>query len=53
MFKRVIVEWKKKQFKLTMDEEETLDAFVACGGEPNGDGEVDVSRLVEIIKDQF
>lgn len=30
-----------------------MEAFVACGGQPNGDGMVDVRKLVEIIKEQF
>ena len=32
VFKQVILDWKKKQQKLITDDEETLDAFVACGG---------------------
>ncbi len=31
-------------------ESEMLDAFVAVGGEENGDGAVDSNQLIEIIK---
>lgn len=50
-FKRVIAEQKKNQ-SLT-NEEDTLDAFVSLGGEPNGDGFIDAQKLIKIIRDDF
>ena len=35
------------------DETELLDAFVAMGGEPDGDGCVDAKKLIETIKTEF
>ena len=35
------------------NEEDTLDAFVAMGGEPNGEGSIDAEKLIRIIKDEF
>ena len=35
------------------DESELLDAFVAMGGEPDGDGCVDAKKLIATIKDEF
>lgn len=50
-FKRVIAEQKKNQ-SLT-NEEDTLDAYVAMGGLPNGEGSIDAEKLIRIIKDEF
>lgn len=50
-FKRVIAEQKKNQ-SLT-NEEDTLDAFVAMGGQPNGEGYIDAEKLIRIIKNEF
>ena len=50
-FKRVISDQKKNQ-SLT-NEEDTLDAFVAMGGLPNGDGYINAERLIQIIRDEF
>jgi len=50
-FKRVIAEQKRNQ-SLT-NEEDTLDAFVAMGGQPNGDGSIDAEKLIRIIKEEF
>ena len=36
-----------------MENEDLLDAFVACGGQANGEGFVDADKLVQIIKEQF
>lgn len=30
-----------------------LDAFVAMGGEPNGDGAIDAEKLIKTIKEEF
>ena len=35
------------------DESELLDAFVAMGGEPDGEGCVDAKKLIATIKDEF
>ncbi len=50
-FKRVISEQKKNQNM--SNEEDTLDAFVAMGGQPNGEGFIDAQRLIRIIKYEF
>ena len=50
-FKSVIGEQKK--FQGATQEEETLDAFVSLGGEQDGTGHVDASRLINIIKNEF
>ena len=50
-FKKVISEQKKNQ-SLT-NEEDTLDAFVAMGGQPNGEGSIDADKLIQIIKYDF
>ena len=35
------------------DETELLDAFVAMGGEPDGEGCVDAQKLIATIKEEF
>ena len=35
------------------DETELLDAFVAMGGEPDGEGCVDAQKLIATIKNEF
>ena len=50
-FRKVIADQKKSQ-SLT-NEEDTLDAFVAMGGEVNGEGFIDADKLIRIIKDEF
>ena len=50
-FRRVVLEQKKKQG--FSNEEDTLDAFVAVGGEPNGEGSVNANLLIKIIRDEF
>lgn len=35
------------------DETELLDAFVAMGGEPDGEGCVDAKKLIDTIKNEF
>ena len=35
------------------DTSELLDAFVAMGGEPDGEGCVDAEKLIKTIKDDF
>lgn len=53
MFKKVIIDWKHRFSSSKLDDETCLQAFVACGGLPNGDGHVEVNKLVEIVKNQF
>jgi Ca2+-binding EF-hand superfamily protein len=50
-FKHVIAEQKKNQS--ATNEEDTLDAFVAMGGESDGDGSIDAAKLIRIIKEEF
>ena len=35
------------------DETELLDAFVAMGGQPDGEGCVDAQKLIATIRDEF
>ena len=50
-FKRLIAEQKK--FQYASNAEDTLDAFVALGGEEDGDGAIQANQLIDIIKNQF
>lgn len=50
-FKRVI--GKQRRFQNKTNEDDTLDAFVALGGNPDKTGEIDTRRLKDIIKSQF
>ena len=50
-FRHVIAEQKKNQS--ASNEEDTLDAFVAMGGQEDGDGAIDAQRLIDIIKYEF
>ena len=50
-FKHVIAEQKKNQSQ--SNEEDTLDAFVAMGGQDDGDGFIDADKLIRIIKEEF
>ena len=50
-FRHVISEQKKNQS--ASNEEDTLDAFVAMGGQEDGDGSIDAQRLIRIIKEEF
>ncbi len=51
-FKQKMAE-KEIQRLLGSDETELLDAFVAMGGEPDGEGCVDAKKLIQTIKDEF
>ena len=42
-----------KETKLLENEEETLEAFVALGGDPSGDGFIEISNLINILKNNF
>ena len=50
-FRHVIAEQKKNQS--ASNEEDTLDAFVAMGGQEDGEGSIDAQKLISIIKDEF
>ena len=50
-FKQVIAE--QKRFQGVSNEEDTLDAFVALGGQSDKEGAVDAKKLIQIIKDDF
>ena len=39
--------------RVESDETELLDAYVAMGGEPDGGGCVDASKLIQTIKEEF
>ena len=44
---------QQKLYKGVSNEEDTLDAFVAMGGESDGTGSIDAQKLIHIIKDEF
>lgn len=48
-FRKIIQKWKGRHSQ-RMDDETILEAFVACGGSPDGDGMIESRRLVEILK---
>ena len=50
-FRHVIAEQKKNQS--ASNEEDTLDAFVAMGGQEDGEGSIDAQKLIDIIKNEF
>ena len=52
MFKNLIGE-KEVTRQLGSDESELLDAFVAMGGQPDGEGCVDAAKLIQTIKEEF
>ncbi len=50
-FKRIISR-RKGNYKL-LNEEETLDAFIAMGGNENGQGTIDSTILIQVLKRDF
>merc|ERR1711964_30178 len=48
-----IIENQKKKGDEEEDDGDTLDAFVALGGNPDRSGCVDASMLIRIIKEEF
>ena len=50
-FKQIIVE--KRENERGTSEEDLLDAFVAMGGEPDGDGAINAEKLISTIKTEF
>jgi len=51
-FKVRVVETEVERI-MGCDETELLDAFVAMGGQPDGEGCVDAQKLIATIKDEF
>jgi len=50
-FKHVIGEQKKNQS--ATNDEDTIDAFVAMGGQYDKEGSIDADKLIKIIKQDF
>tara|TARA_B110000305_G_scaffold221704_1_gene264675 strand:- start:211 stop:447 length:237 start_codon:yes stop_codon:yes gene_type:complete len=51
-FKSRVVEAEVQRI-MGSDETELLDAFVAMGGQPDGEGCVDANKLIKTIKEEF
>ena len=51
-FKSRVVEAEVQRI-MGSDETELLDAFVAMGGQPDGEGCVDANKLIQTIKEEF
>ena len=43
----------KRENERGSSEQDLLDAFVAMGGEPDGDGAIDATKLIKTIKEEF
>ena len=43
----------KRENERGSSEQDLLDAFVAMGGEPDGDGAINADKLIKTIKDEF
>ena len=50
-FKRIIVQIDEE--RNANNDDELLDAFVAMGGQPDGDGFIDAAMLIKTIKNDF
>ena len=50
-FKQLINE--KRENERGSSAEDLLDAFVAMGGEPDGDGAIDANKLIKTLKEEF
>lgn len=50
-FKSIIIE--KRENERGTSQEDLLDAFVAMGGEPDGDGAINAEKLIATIKNEF
>ena len=44
---------ERREAKGGSSEEELLQAFVAMGGEADGEGSIDADKLIDIIKNKF
>lgn len=49
---KALVEQKRENERGSSDED-LLDAFVAMGGQPDGDGSIDADKLISTIKNEF
>mmetsp|Transcript_23244 Transcript_23244/g.31686 ORF Transcript_23244/g.31686 Transcript_23244/m.31686 type:complete len:108 (-) Transcript_23244:81-404(-) len=49
---KMLVQAKREEEKGTSDED-LLDAFVAMGGQPDGEGSIDADKLIRTIKTEF
>ncbi len=43
----------KRENERGSSEQDLLDAFVAMGGEPDGDGAINADKLIKTIKEEF
>ena len=50
-FKNIIME--KRENERGSSEQDLLDAFVAMGGQSDGDGAIDATKLIKTIKEEF
>ena len=50
-FKSLII--KKRESERGSTDAELLDAFVAMGGEEDGEGSIDAAKLIQVIKHDF
>merc|ERR1711964_802429 len=48
-----IIENQKKKGDEEEDDGDTLDAYIALGGNPDGSGHINADHLIKIIKDEF
>ena len=47
-FKRIVS--RKKHNPKLLNEEETMDAFIAMGGDESGEGTIETETLVKVLK---
>ena len=50
-FKTIVTE--KRENEQGSSDADLLDAFVAMGGQPDGDGSIDADKLIATIKEEF
>ena len=50
-FKQIVID--KRENEAGSSDEDLLDAFVAMGGQPDGEGSIDAETLIDTIKNQF
>lgn len=50
-FKSIVME--KRENEQGSSDADLLDAFVAMGGQPDGDGSIDADKLIATIKEEF
>ena len=44
---------EKRENEQGSSDADLLDAFVAMGGQPDGDGSIDADKLIATIKEEF